>query len=234
MAGLTAALGTAARRLRERQRRAVAGDRQSGFSLVELIVAMSIFAVILAIFGITLVNFSSATARTAATSDQSTTARTVYNLFDKQVRAADAINRPVLVGTNYYLEFENTTVNPGICIQWVDRTATNTLAYRQWAVSATTVVAGAWQTVATTDVNTTSGGQPPFQFAPATTADPFQQLTINLQFKQANGAASATVVTSTFTAANSSTSSKSNPDLDGNGVSDSPVCQNIATFQPTS
>ena len=213
----------AARRLRERHRRVLEGDAQAGFSLVELIVAMSIFAVILAIFGITIVNFSNATARTAATSDQATTARTVYNLFDKQVRSADAVNRPGWAGTNYYVEYENTTASPTVCTQWVVRTATATLATRTWTTGTGSAdTPGAWRTVATNGSNATTDSQPPFQFTAATTASPFQQLTLNLRFKQ-GGNASATVLTSTFTAANSSTSSKSNA-ADSTGASASPIC----------
>ena len=62
----------------------------SGFTLVEMIVAMGIFAVLLAIFATAVQSFSATTVRTLRTSDQSTQARIVFNLFDKQVRAASA------------------------------------------------------------------------------------------------------------------------------------------------
>jgi prepilin-type N-terminal cleavage/methylation domain-containing protein len=231
MAGLRAGVG----RARRRHRRAVAGAGQAGFSLVELIVAMSIFAVILSIFGLTIVNFSNATARTIATSDQSTTSRTVYNLLDKQVRAADAINRPVLVGTNYYLEFRNSTVSPPICVQWVDRTATSTLAVRQWVTGGTTTVTPTdWRSLALDDVNATSDAQPPFAFTPATSSIPYQQLTVSLRFRQGTSA-SASVLNSSFTAANSSTSSVTNADVNNDGVSDTQVCaSDLTSFRPTS
>ncbi len=218
------------RRLRERHRRAVEGGPQAGFSLVELVVAMSIFAVILGIFAVTIVNFSNATTRTVATSDQTSTARTVYDLLDKQVRQADAIGRPALVGTNWYVEYRDSTVNPAICTQWVVRTATGTLAMRQWTTGVSTPVVGAWQALATDDTNP-AAGQAPFSFTPATTASPFQQLTVYLSF-QAGGPAKATVITSTFTAVNSSTSTSTNPDPTSSSYA--AVCQDIANARPAS
>jgi prepilin-type N-terminal cleavage/methylation domain-containing protein len=202
---------------------------QAGFTVTELVVAMSIFAVLLAIFGAAIVSFTSATTRTLQTSDQATEARNAFNLFDRQVRSAAAVNRPQLVGANWYVEYRNEAAIPSVCTQWVLRTGTSTLAVRTW-VSGVSAVAtpSAWRTISTAVVNTPA--QPPFSFTAATVTSPRQQLTIDLRFRR--GTSPATVETSTFTAANTSTSTVSNPDVDTDGRSDTQVCQDIPVVRP--
>jgi prepilin-type N-terminal cleavage/methylation domain-containing protein len=221
------------------RRRPVGGPvgrpEDSGFSLIELIVAMSIFGALLVLFATTILNFTTATTRTVQTSDQGSEARDVFNLFDRQVRSASAINRPVEVGTNWYVEFRTDALPPSTCTQWVLRTATHTLATRSWITGVTPpATPSSWRTIATDVVNLTgplsAGGQPPFTFTLATVTSPRQQLITSLRFKQ--GTSPATVSTSTFSAANTSTSTVTNPDVNVDGISDSQVCQEIASPRP--
>ena len=181
---------------------------------------MSIFGVLLAIFGTAVTDFSHATVRTFLTSDQTTAARDAFEDFDRTVPSATALNRPVLVGTNWYVEYETDSVTPNTCTQWVLRTATDTLAYRTWNTGSTLTTVPVFHTVATDVVNTVT--QPPFAFGPSTTLVPLQRLTLNLSFQQGNGPV--TVVNSTFAARNTSTSTKTNPDNNNDGVSDQQVC----------
>lgn len=182
----------------------------SGFTLVELIVAMSIFAALLAIFGVAVQSFSKSTVRTLQTSDQSTQARVVYSRFDKQVRSAYAISVPGLVGVKWYVEYLDTTVDPNVCTQWVLRTDTHVLETRKWNDGATT--APAWRQSATNVANTTAAAQAPFVLTKSTTTVPLQQLSVRLRYQQGSGPL--TVSNSVFTARNSLISSPTN----GSGI----------------
>ena len=66
----------------------------SGMSLVELIVAMGIFSIVIAIFMAGIVTMTRNTVRVQVTSDASESVRRVFQRLDKQVRYADAINLP--------------------------------------------------------------------------------------------------------------------------------------------
>ena len=68
---------------------------ESGMTLVELLVAMGIFSLVLAVFGAGVVSMTKSTARVSATSDVTNEARRAFSLLDKQVRYATAINSPL-------------------------------------------------------------------------------------------------------------------------------------------
>src|SRR5689334_5216884 len=102
----------------------------TGLTLTELMIAMSIFMAVLTLFATAIVNFTSAATKTVQISDQGTDARSVYNLFDRLVRSAEAINRPQRTGNNVYVEWLTTVTSPELCTQWVFRIDTNTLAVR--------------------------------------------------------------------------------------------------------
>ncbi len=199
----------------------------SGFTLVEMLFAMGIFGVLLAIFSTAITDFSASTVRTFQTSDQSTQARIVFDLFDKQVRAASAINRPALIGNNWYVEFRSEAIPPSMCTQWVLRTDTGELAVRTW-LSGATAMAPAWRTLSTYVVNTSA--QQPFTFSPSTTTAPMQRLTVSLRYQQGTGPV--TVSSSSFTARNTTTSTATNADSDGDGLSDTQVCDDFTGWRP--
>ena len=201
--------------------------QDSGYTMVELVVAMGIFSVLLAVFAVTIENFTRATIVSVQTSDQSTQARTIFNLFDKQVRSSSAINRPVLVGGNWYVEFRTDAISPSTCTQWVLRTSTQTLAVRTWTTGVTAVsTPGSWRTLAT-DVSST--GQP-FTFTAGTTEVPNQQLAIDLRYRKGTGPVTSS--RSTFTAQNTNVSTVTNADVNADGVSDTQVCRDISNARP--
>jgi len=193
----------------------------SGFTLVEMIVAMGIFGILLAIFATAVQTFSASTVRTLRSSDQATQSRVAFDLFDKQVRAASAISKPGLglTGLNWYVEYQDDVDVPSTCTQWVLRTATGVLETRKWVVGATT--APAWRTVGTNITNTTATSQAPFALVVSTTVVPLQQLSVTIRYQQVGGPL--TVNNSIFAARNSSTSTSTN----GTGL----IC-NSSTWRP--
>jgi prepilin-type N-terminal cleavage/methylation domain-containing protein len=206
-------------RLRIRSRQS--GD-ESGFTLIELLVAMGIFSVLLGVFATSMASFSKSTVRTYRISDQSTQARTVFDLFDKQVRAASAITVPgqITASGNWYVEFLNDTTLPSTCIQWVLRMGTDTLAVRNWTAGATAAAtATPWRILVTDVVNTTTAtdlAQQPFVLTLSTTDIPRQQLAVSLRFQQRN--APMIYSNSSFVARNTSTSTVTNVSGSGTAV----------------
>jgi prepilin-type N-terminal cleavage/methylation domain-containing protein len=179
----------------------------SGFTLVELLVAMGIFAVLLTVFGAAVQSFSRATVRTLQTSDQTTESRVIFDLLDKQLRSASAINPPTLIGTSWYVEYENDSLVPSTCTQWVLRTDTDTLATRSWTTKVTPVsTPSAWRTMALDVVNTPA--QNPFGLVVSTAEIPRQKLTVSLRYQRSKGPL--TVNSSVFTARNSDTATVTN------------------------
>jgi prepilin-type N-terminal cleavage/methylation domain-containing protein len=181
------------------------GD-DSGLTIVELLVAMGIFGVLLAIFSSAMMSLSKATVRTLQRSTQTSESRTIFDLFDKQVRSASAVNSAGLgtSGLNWYVEYKNEIAVPTTCTQWVLRTDTDTLAFRTYTDGA--VAGSTWRTVAKDVVNTTT--QPPFALTVSSAAIPMQRLSLNLRFQKGKGPLS--LSNSVFTARNTSTATDSN------------------------
>ncbi len=213
------------RHLRRRKRH----ESDAGFSLVELIVAMGIFSVLLAVFGAAVVTMTKDTV--AVQDDVNATAelQRAMNAFDRQLRYSSGVNRPVLVGgQTWYLEYLIDATAPGVqptCTQWRVSGTTDLLETRTWVndTSGATVTPTAWTTVASRITNDPAT-QPPFVLLPADATYTKQRLTVWLLSGRGS---QDTQLKSTFVARNTSISTSSNADNDGNGVSDNQVCTQV-------
>ena len=211
------------RRLRSRSRHVVEHPADEGLSLIELVVAMMIFSVVLAVYFGALISMANTTTQARTSVDASDALRATFHALDRQVRYATAINRPVKGGTGaWYVEFEATNLPvgpPNMCYQWRLDPTSNVLSYRTWDESGVTVAA--WQGVAWNVAAPGAGS--PFVFAMAAGTSLAQKLTVNLQVTGQAGHVLAQQGT-TFVARNSSAGSITNGDTNGDGVSDSQVC----------
>ena len=197
----------------------------SGYTLVELIVSMSILAFLIAIFMAAITQEYKNTVRTQAVSTSADETLRTMNRLDHTIRYAGAVNRPVEVGTNWYLEYQTTATLNGaqpVCTQWKFDSTADTVAYRTWTVTGGAVTPTPFITTSTHVVNNPATQQP-FTFLPADPVYTKQRVVVWLivQNSRGNGAQ----IQSTFTALNTSTATVTNPDLDSNGVSDTQVCQ---------
>ena len=204
----------------------------AGFTLLELIVAIGLFSVFVAIFITSVTGLAAAVTKTKVTSESASTNQVVIGMLSRQVPYAEAINRPgpgLADPTMRYIEFQQprsaTADLLRACIQWRYVPDEQILQSRTWSLTAggSAINTTGWATRAT-DVIDLGALTTPFAMLPA---DPGaglfrQQLVVTL----ASGV-SGTEVTSTATrlvARNSSASSVTNLDANLDGQSDTMVC----------
>jgi prepilin-type N-terminal cleavage/methylation domain-containing protein len=204
-----------------------------GFSLIELIVAMGIFTIFIAIFLTAVVSLARGTTQARVTAESSGGALIVFQNIDRQVRYADAINFPgegISSGARY-IEFRtpasSMATNVTTCTQWRYLPSKNRIESRRWDDTAGST-ATPWATKLTTVIDKPGVGYP-FTLVPATASVTKQQLLLTLDAGTA-GTSGATSIATTFVARNSSKDSVSNvagPD----GQSVTKVCDRM-DFRP--
>lgn len=196
--------------------------RDDGYTLVEMLVSMGIFTTVVAILmGSVTILYHSVT-KAGNVSQATTLSRSAINRLDRELRYATAINRPARSGQDWYLEFAALgTSGTEVCRQWRLLGTTDVLQERTWAASAGT--APAWATVATNVVNDPTA-LPPFVFAPASTTQVAQQVTVQLRVSRGAVDTGAVYTTTVLVARNTSVNTVTNADTDADGVSDTQVC----------
>jgi len=107
---------------------------ESGFSLIELIVATSIFLMVLGIITAAVVSMMSQTRRESGLSDNLDSARKIFQNLDKTARYANDITTPG-TGTDggYYVEYRTgNTSQQQTCWQWRYTPSTGVVDERHW------------------------------------------------------------------------------------------------------
>lgn len=191
-------------------------------TLVELIVAMGIFTVVIAVFMAGLVVMTRNTARAQVTADAADSVRRVFQRLDKEVRYADAINAPGAgVSGARYVEFRTpATVSASgvvMCTQWRWVPSTSTIESRVWPDSSATLPG--WSTVATHVVNDPAVVGYPFQMIPASTAAKHPRQTLQFSLLLESNASTGQVSTQSLLVAR-------------NSSPDSPTVCSPAGFRP--
>lgn len=187
---------------------------ESGFSLMELLVAMSIFTIFIAILLTTIVAVSRSAVRTQLVGETTNSTLVVFGNLDRQVLYADSINYPGSGALgDRYIEFRVPAASTlgglvAMCYQWRFSLSNSRLESRQWNEGNTTTMT-AWSAKLTNVVN---DGDPthPFQLVPANLTDtPRQQLVLTINPGASSQTAGASMTTM-FVARNSSIKSQSN------------------------
>lgn len=216
----------------DRIRAAIRQDRRdAGMTLVELLVAMGIFTLVIAIFMGGVVMMTRGTVRADVTAASGDSVRNVFQRLDRQVRYAESVNYPGTgVSGARYVEFRTgaavSSTGVAMCTQWRWDPASGHLQSRTWRDVASAPVP-AWTTVIS-DVlpdGSKTAAEYPFQVLAANAGanQPRQRLTLRLLVGSENADARVSSET-TFVARNSSKDSVSNADADNNGQSDTQVC----------
>jgi hypothetical protein len=120
--------------------------------------------------------------------------RRAFELLDKQVRYASAINTPgTAADGNFYVEYmwskSNGSLDTLTCSQWRLNPTADVLQWRSWVAGTTPNPTPSWTTIDTGVVNNPST-QPPFSLLPATVQGAtmqYQALNINFIAKRDKG-----------------------------------------------
>jgi prepilin-type N-terminal cleavage/methylation domain-containing protein len=110
------------------------GADDSGFSLIELVIVMSIFTMIMGIITVAIVGMMSQTRRESGQADNLDSARHVIQTLDSKVRYANDITTPA-TGTDgsYYVEWRSgNTGQQQTCVQWRYVPSTGLIQSRSW------------------------------------------------------------------------------------------------------
>jgi len=212
-------------RLRER----TAGD-DAGITLIEVLTAMVIFSVVVAISFSGMVIMTRNTVRSQQTTASADDLRLVFQRLDRQVRYAESINYPGVGPSGArYVEFRTgATVSKtgvAVCSQWRYVPSTKVLQRRQWNDGAG-ATPGAWQTVIknVADDATATATTYPFAVSKADGTHPHQVLTLRVVASRSTVPAPAADTQTALVARNSTERSLSNADNNGDGASDTPIC----------
>jgi prepilin-type N-terminal cleavage/methylation domain-containing protein len=190
----------------------------TGVTLVELLVAMSIFTVLMSIFMVSIARMTHQTVRVQNVGDATASMQRAFERLDRQVRYANAINRSAVSGGNYYLEFRTDALARRAaadrCDQYRVNVAAGTLEWRSWDVpippSTTTPTPTGWATMATRVVLRTNAAVviPPFEMFPTSSDSSRQRVIIRLDVKAPDSPVVQT--DSTLVARNSTSSTSTN------------------------
>jgi prepilin-type N-terminal cleavage/methylation domain-containing protein len=209
-------------RIREGLRRIREDD---GFSLPEMLIAMTIFAAFLAVITATVSTMMQDIRHTTTVNYAAAQNARAFDAFDQEIRPASAVNIPGL-GTNgqdFYIEFLTTNLQgQALCRQWRLVVATDQLQQRSWTpVTSGTPTVSAWLLVSNGIVNTTD------PFSLTVPADYAQSDSVSMKLTDTQGVkpSSTAVSSTTVVAENTTANTPSNLDTNGNGFSDNPVCQ---------
>jgi prepilin-type N-terminal cleavage/methylation domain-containing protein len=180
----------------------VRARRDAGFTLIELMVAMLVFSIFLAILITSIVGLTRSATKLQVAAVSSNQELSVFSALDRQIRYADGINVPGTGAADTYIEFrvpsDSTASNVTTCIQWRYDPVAGTIASRTWPdgnLGAYT----SWNFLLKNVAND-GGANYPFQFIPAPTGGLEE---MQLKLDAGNASVKGAFITSTFVARNS-------------------------------
>jgi prepilin-type N-terminal cleavage/methylation domain-containing protein len=110
-------------------------DEDQGFSLIETMVAASIFGIFMTGVMLAVISMLQSTAKTQSLEDGQANLEKVFQKLDHQIRYADGIHWETQLGTNkWYVEWRSqaTPLNPQLCTELRFDSTARTLAERSW------------------------------------------------------------------------------------------------------
>ena len=200
----------------------------SGFSLIELVVAMGIFTIFIAVLLTAIVSLTKGATQSRATAESASAVLNVFQNIDRQVRYANAINYPgQSTTTGYrYIEFRIPAASAPkgytTCMQWRYLPADNLIQSREWE-DATGSLASGWSTKVTSVVEDPAA---PFPLTLVPGGGVIKQK-LSLTVTAGDASRNATSKISTVYVARNSSNASTNV-ADANGQSATPVCQRTA------
>lgn len=200
------------------------GDRESGHTLVELTVAMTVFSVFLALFVGAVVVVSRASTEARVDAQTSSAAGIALQRIERSARYADAVNQPGAVGGTAYVEWRTDAVSSSTdvttCTQLRYRADDGTIALRSWPASQSPST-GKWNVVMRNVIGTATTTYPFATMVASAGVSNYQGLTVHIRAGLDDRAGSE--ATTTVYAKNSSVESPSNA-VAASGQSTTPIC----------
>jgi Tfp pilus assembly protein PilV len=189
-------------------------SNESGFTMMETVVAMTIMTLFMAMFTAAIVSLYGTSSKAESVSQTSIQLSTAFQRLDKQTRYASAINAPNAIVTTsgaWYAEFVNTTTGQDVCTQL--RVVGGVLSERTWTGTPAATVGFIVLANGLAQPTTT-----PFTFYPATGTQVEQRLRLTLTAPIVKSSTTSGLNV-TFSAMNSGQSSTTNDGL-------TLICQN--------
>jgi hypothetical protein len=192
----------AAGRLRAGRLRA---GRDSGITLVEVVVSMSVMSIVLAMFTASVLQMFRSANQDEAISTAQSQVNIAFLRLDKEIRYAAGISTPGPVGADAYVEYLTTNTGNPVCTELRLHVATGQLQRRTWTQGPSPVTPSAWIPLA----SNVSSAQP-FTFSAPDGTFNFQRLELKVAVSSGTGGTATSKQTDvTFTALNTSLSTSS-------------------------
>lgn len=185
--------------------RRVSESEVSGFTIIELMVAMMIFSIFLAIITTSVFALTRGSSRIQVAAVSTNQELAVFQRFDHQIRYADGINLQGISSTGKsYIEFrtpsDSTPSGLTMCTQWRYDPVAATVASRQWHDGVFSS-ATPWN-VQLNNVANDGGANYPFQYiAPDPNARSLEEMVLTLD--AGNVVVKGAAISTTFVARNS-------------------------------
>ncbi len=200
--------------------------RDTGVTLIELVVAMGIMGIVLAIVTGAIVSMFHATTKVEGITTTSSQVNVALSRLDSTVRYASGVGEPARDSAgNWTVAFQTTYTGTPVCTQLRINMHTNQLQQRTWTVeddgSAADVTG--WRPLASQIALTVSGGTTLVPFPEADTESATHEQ-LRVRFSSVSGASNRSTVTDTdvtFTAMNSSAPT------DDEDAPDTNLCQEV-------
>jgi prepilin-type N-terminal cleavage/methylation domain-containing protein len=185
-------------------------SRDAGFTLMEMMVGMTLMGVFLTMFGGAITMMYDSANKSESLNNTTAQLNQAFNRLDQSVRYASAVTTPGKgAAGDWYVEFQTSNTPTVACTQLRINQASGQLQQRTWTVAnGTPSNVSAWLPLASNLVNgnAPAGVGQPFVFNAASTtapAAPYQGLQIVLQAQTGSGQSATTSTSkSTFVALN--------------------------------
>ncbi len=177
----------------------------AGITLIEVVVAMTIMTIAMAVFTGGILQLHRAANRTEATANAQSQVNIAFLRLDKEIRYAAGISTPGTVGSDSYVEFLTTYTGTAVCTELRLQVAAKQLQRRTWVQGSSPLAPSPWIPMAS-EVSSTL----PFTLSVPDATFNFQRLRVRLLATSgAGGTATSKQTDVTFTALNTSLTTSS-------------------------
>ncbi len=178
---------------------------ERGFTLIEVMVAMVVMTVFMAMFTVSMQQMYRATNKTESLSVAQSQISISFLRLDKEIRYAAGISTPGTVGSDSYVEYLTTNGSSPLCTQLRLTGVGRLLQRRTWSQGSSPLTPSGW-TVLASDVTSTQ----PFTYLAPDASFNFQRLRLKFVANSGSGAAATLKqIDVTFTALNTTLTTSS-------------------------